>query len=149
MKPMAYRFPEIKSKKSVSDQVLKIGEELDEVYRVFAEGRDRTIEETVDVMQACETLLRKLGCGSEELEATIEKVIQKNEARGYYEDHEDMTLMLKPCPFCGEQPDTVEEFHIEETTYVQIQCTNIHCPVETTLMLSKDEAYKVWNTRNI
>lgn len=54
---------------------------------------------------------------------------------------------LKPCPFCGEQPDTVEEFHIEETTYVQIQCTNIHCPVETTLMLPKEEAYKVWNTR--
>lgn len=97
---MAYRLPEIKSKKSVSDQVLKINEELDEVYRAFAEGRDRIIEETVDVMQACETLLHKLGCSDEEFAATIEKVVFKNETRGYYDDCNDDPV-LEPCPFCG------------------------------------------------
>lgn len=80
-----YVFPAIKAK-SAYDQAIKIREEANEViYAVKFETREKVIEETIDEMQACETLLRYLEVSDEEFLEAQKAVYVKNLARGYYD----------------------------------------------------------------
>lgn len=65
-----------------------------------------------------------------------------------------MNEELKPCPFCGEQPEVIKT----EGRYVEyiVSCTNIFnedgsgCPVEpccTTYFYEESKAIAAWNTR--
>jgi len=81
-----YLFPECKKYKSMEDQVEHIANELEEVCDSFLEADARgVVIEILDVIHACETLLRNM-VSNEELEEFVEEVIKKNEERGYYED---------------------------------------------------------------
>lgn len=92
---MFYRFPEMKGipKRTMHDQIQKIKEELQEVedaYNSYADGdRTRSREvlglELIDVIHATETALR-IAFTDSEVDDLAEKVIKKNEDRGYYKE---------------------------------------------------------------
>lgn len=75
-----YNFPPVKVKKDVNAQIAKIGEEADEVST--AKTDSEIIEETLDTVQACETLLRMFDETS--VHKVKQQVIIKNNNRGYY-----------------------------------------------------------------
>ena len=76
-----YQFPKYtKTKVSIGNQIQKINEEAREV--ALATDLHEVILETLDVIQAAETLLRS--CDQEEVQKTFVEVINKNEERGYY-----------------------------------------------------------------
>lgn len=81
MKRFDYRFPEYKKTQvSVSKQIMKINDEAREI--MLATDLHEVIMETLDVIHAAETLLRK--CDPEEVQNAYVAVIDKNEERGYY-----------------------------------------------------------------
>ena len=53
---------------------------------------------------------------------------------------------LKPCPFCGEQPEVSED---EVKKLVTIRCRNQKCPAWLAVIIATDEdtAFAKWNTR--
>ncbi|RLC88486.1 MAG: hypothetical protein DRJ03_02445 [Chloroflexi bacterium] len=57
---------------------------------------------------------------------------------------------VKPCPFCGSQPEAqCHAYSLGEPKY-SFQCVKGHCPMEgvyTYKESSKKEAIKAWNTR--
>ena len=75
-----YQFPAIPNDWKISKQMLKVIEESQEMQR--AADEHEIIMETLDVIHACETLLRKFD--KETVDALHESVIEKNEVRGYY-----------------------------------------------------------------
>lgn len=76
----AFNFPPVKTKRDVNAQIAKIGEESNEVST--AKTDLEIIEETLDTVQACETLLRMF---DETTVHTVKaRVICKNAKRGYY-----------------------------------------------------------------
>lgn len=94
---MEYQFPEIADNPSLLVQVLKIKEETREVEeeqakievnKVFGEpiGYDNLIMETLDLVHACETLLRKLPVPKSQIDKAHKQVISKNRARHYYKE---------------------------------------------------------------
>lgn len=56
--------------------------------------------------------------------------------------------VLKPCPFCGEQPE-INEYHGFATPHYSVDCMNDSCPayVGSSLKETKQEAIEAWNTR--
>lgn len=95
-----YRFPPIVIPDvwTIYDQSEKIWEETREMQRAelafeSTQGKqtmasynayDRLIDETMDVIQACETLLRMLGLNNEEAQMFRLETEKKNDYRGYY-----------------------------------------------------------------
>lgn len=75
-----YQFPPIYARGSVSKQMMKVLEEADEVKTACTE--ETIIEETFDLIHACETLLRKFD--QDHVKKQYDLVIKKNEERGYY-----------------------------------------------------------------
>ena len=61
-------------------------------------------------------------------------------------------MKLKPCPFCGITPSSVDEWKLEDgVMHYSISCivcrTNKTIAVNTFSYLSKEEAIKIWNYR--
>lgn len=52
---------------------------------------------------------------------------------------------LKPCPFCGGEACTMEEFDGFDTTQYSVQCQS--CKIETMLFNERAEAIAAWNRR--
>lgn len=80
-------FPPCYKYSGVDSQIIKIQEEANEVHDAFVghEGVDRIIEETLDCIAACETLLWNLALEQGELGEWINGVLIKNMNReGYY-----------------------------------------------------------------
>lgn len=66
---------------TVSDQLNKIKEELDEVFAAFHKvDKSNLCEELVDIQVACETALKMLGCDTNKVR---DYVNSKNKKRGY------------------------------------------------------------------
>lgn len=60
---------------------------------------------------------------------------------------EKLTLVLKPCPFCGDVPTI--KYYDGERSYM-ISCTNLECPMDfisTELNHDKISIIEIWNTR--
>lgn len=55
---------------------------------------------------------------------------------------------LKPCPFCGETPEMVEEERLNNARYF-IKCSNEKCKmvVETLYSTERKRARETWNHR--
>lgn len=94
-----YQFPKWEAKPldeiTIGQQVAKVNFECAELTEVLL-GRnnieqtsDSLIEETFDVIHACETLLRKIESIGYDIGARHDKVIKKNWRRGYYGEHSD------------------------------------------------------------
>lgn len=86
-----FNFPPIKAE-SLAAQLLKIQEEVQEVeaevldhYVIHEDNRAKIIEETLDVIQACETLLHLVAKSNAEVSQIHSRVYAKNKRRGYYE----------------------------------------------------------------
>ncbi len=57
-----------------------------------------------------------------------------------------MTEALKPCPFCGGEPFSFEDYG--HSTAWEVGCSNSQCRVEPHVWeKTKDEAIASWNTR--
>lgn len=68
--------------------------EVDEAYRIFSwrganEDKNSLIEELIDLQMSCETLITILGLDEQQRREARRKVIEKNEARGYYRKGEE------------------------------------------------------------
>lgn len=94
---MDYQFPKIETSNTINQQIWKMREEMLEIEAEHSEiivaqmmGEPYSFEdlaiETIDLMQACETLLRELPFSKREIDALHQKVIRKNRARGYYKE---------------------------------------------------------------
>lgn len=94
---MEYQFPKIETDSSINQQVWKMREEMLEIEAEHAEIIIASVTnkpfrysnlaiETLDLMQACETLLRKLPFSKREIDTMRNLVINKNRDRGYYEE---------------------------------------------------------------
>lgn len=93
-----FNFPEIAANGTINQQVWKIIEETNEVQdeqiKIFKErllnGRslpcNDLVIETLDVIQACETLLHMLPVTQAQLNRLHDEVVRKNRARGYYKE---------------------------------------------------------------
>ena len=85
-----YNFPATKwvGTASIGEQVTKIGEEYLEVVEIAtndAYSIEDLAEETADIIQACETLLRIIEEGwGVEYQDVASKIIVKNMERDYY-----------------------------------------------------------------
>mgnify|MGYP003322990692 CR=1 FL=1 len=76
-----YQFPQIADKpKRISGQILKVLEESDEIRK--AATKQHILEETLDTIQACETLLSYYP--KWEVDEMHDLVVEKNAKRGYY-----------------------------------------------------------------
>lgn len=85
MRTSPYRFPAVTEITSVSNQLWKIDGEVAELKEAVAyESMPRVIEETLDVIHSCETLLRKIGT-EEQVAEGVRQVTEKNRERGYYD----------------------------------------------------------------
>lgn len=88
LEELSYRFPTHKDawKLTLQQAMAKVSEESHEL--MFAvldgEGDDRVVEEALDTIHACETLLRRYP--AECVAAAMDAVVEKNRARSYYED---------------------------------------------------------------
>lgn len=85
-----YNFPEHRDAgKDEAAQVDKVYEEAVELMTAFDDGEPegRIREECLDVMHACETLLRSWPAG--EVARSRDAVVVKNEARGYYRGEDE------------------------------------------------------------
>lgn len=52
-------------------------------------------------------------------------------------------MELKPCPFCGSEPDLYGDCDM-----VKVRCTNYHCGCETRGWFDEiEDAVEHWNTR--
>lgn len=86
-----YAFPEHRHAADIRDsmdlfgQAARIDDEVDELLAAVSggEGAGRVLEECLDVVHACETLLR--AWPAEEVFKARNAVIAKNDARGYYQ----------------------------------------------------------------
>ena len=68
-------------------QVHKVCEEAAEIEGAWRyESEERVIEETLDCMQACETLLRAFS--AERVKIARDAVVEKDRKRGYYREEE-------------------------------------------------------------
>lgn len=86
-----YKFPVCRGVQStLSTQVRKVVEEASEIVKAHEddEGTDRIIEETLDCIHACETLLRKFPISR--VLAMRGQVYRKNKERGYYVGEKDL-----------------------------------------------------------
>lgn len=82
-----YLFPAIAKPVTVSEGLSKLQEELDEVKVDIDTGNVYgALEELVDLDHASETLKRTLGFTPEEIAHMRNFVIEKNRARGYYDN---------------------------------------------------------------
>ena len=55
---------------------------------------------------------------------------------------------LKPCPFCGEHPQTEEVKSFEGIPSYEIWCGNEECRVAVDVIeKTKEKAYAAWNKR--
>lgn len=97
-----YRFPAIVQCKSIpntgrnacleklEEEVAEVRQMIEELNKFHASGiteraiRIHAVEEVVDVMHACESLLRSLNVDDREFAEMIYQVITKNVSRGYY-----------------------------------------------------------------
>ncbi|WP_455577082.1 hypothetical protein [Anaerosinus sp.] len=71
-----------------------IGQQLSHIHQEFKEvelelgygclGIDKAVEELIDLQTACETMLAILGLDEKQRMQARRKVIEKNQARGYY-----------------------------------------------------------------
>lgn len=85
-----YAFPEHRHAAEIRDgmdlfgQAVRIRDEADELITAIAngEGTGRVLEECLDTVHACETLLR--AWSAEEVFEARNAVVAKNDARGYY-----------------------------------------------------------------
>jgi hypothetical protein len=68
-------------------QFIKISSELKELED--ANDAEEVIEETIDLQMSCETLLAILGLDEQQRREARRKVIEKNDARGYYRKGEE------------------------------------------------------------
>lgn len=85
MRTSPYLFPAVTEAASVGSQLRKVEEEVAELQEAVAyESIPRVIEETLDVIHACETLLRKIGIDEQVAEGVLQ-VTEKNRERGYYD----------------------------------------------------------------
>ena len=55
-------------------------------------------------------------------------------------------IKLKPCPFCGREPEMVELPNNYSNEYF-VRCTTDDCVEQVMLYLSKEEAAEKWNRR--
>lgn len=84
--PFSYNFPKHADagRETLQQAMSKVSEESHEL--MFAvldgEGEDSVIEEALDTMHACETLLRRYP--AKRVKAARDAVIEKNRKRGYY-----------------------------------------------------------------
>jgi len=77
-----FTFPVISTENTVHQQIRKLSEELVEYIQSSGVNSDL---EVLDVLQACETLVRIHFRGRDKLlQQTIRTVIEKNKKRGYY-----------------------------------------------------------------
>lgn len=82
-----YLFPAITKPVTVAEGLNKLQEELDEVKVDIDTGNVYgALEELVDLDHASETLKRTLGFTPEDIASMREYVINKNTARGYYDN---------------------------------------------------------------
>lgn len=92
-----FNFPEIDTRNTINSQVWKIKEEtseveLEQVKIVNAKLRgekpsgNALVMETLDLIQACETLLRIMDVPQAKLDKMHDEVIRKNRVRGYYKE---------------------------------------------------------------
>lgn len=96
-----YAFPAFEGMSNAwIDQVLKIEEEIQEVHVALDDYNKRcdrwglasqtqVIMETMDVIHACETLLRMMHVSDCDYDILRENVVEKNRTRGYYGDESD------------------------------------------------------------
>jgi len=87
-----YKFPMCRGvHASFSSQIRKIGEEAIEIAKAYdeEEGDNRVIEETLDCIHACETLLRKFPISK--VLSLRGQVYLKNKERGYYIGETDLS----------------------------------------------------------
>lgn len=85
-----YAFPEHRHAAKIRDnmdlfgQAARIGDEVEELLAAVSggEGSGRVLEDCLDVVHACETLLR--AWPAEEVFKARNAVIAKNDSRGYY-----------------------------------------------------------------
>lgn len=94
-----FNFPEVATDNTINQQVWKIIEETGEVQDEqikIAKARilrgesypcNDLITETLDVIQACETLLHMLPVTQAQLDRMRDEVVRKNKARGYYKEN--------------------------------------------------------------
>lgn len=93
-----FNFPEIATDNTINQQVWKIIEETNEVQDEqikIAKARilkgescpcNDLIMETLDVIQACETLLHLLPVTKAQLDRMHDEVVRKNQRRSYYKE---------------------------------------------------------------
>lgn len=55
---------------------------------------------------------------------------------------------LKPCPFCGEEPEIVSYISYHKTVY-KVRCNNRDCPIIAATLdyISIEDAIEAWNRR--
>lgn len=58
-----------------------------------------------------------------------------------------MTNNLKPCPFCGVQPET-KEWIVGDIPQIKIWCDEGGCHVHPSVFGNKETMTKIWNTRS-
>ncbi len=77
----SFTFPEVKTTRTIEERIQKVKDELNE----FESGNNKD-EEVIDILHAVETLVRKQFeyRPKHEISRFIEKVIEKNNKRGYY-----------------------------------------------------------------
>lgn len=96
-KERSYLFPAIETEGLLfTDQICKIREEVVEATEAMVDymsctrlpGKSRldVVMKTMDVIHACETLLRMLDISDDEYESIRSEVEKKNRERGYYGD---------------------------------------------------------------
>lgn len=100
-RPRGYVFPAFEDMSNAwIDQAFKIEEEIQEVHVAlddYNKGYGRfglasptpVMMETMDVIHACETLLRMMHVSDYDYDVLREKVVEKNRTRGYYGDESD------------------------------------------------------------
>lgn len=83
-----YRFPECSPENNKAKQLAHVCSESNEAICSYISDNDHsTIMEIMDTIHCAETALRMYGLSDEELEEYRNKVIAKNEARGYYSNN--------------------------------------------------------------
>lgn len=85
---MDYMFPNCVKFVSNERQINKIREELFELHESFVNDGvcEHAAEECLDVIQACETLLRSFERAGIDVRSVRDQVLKKNKKRGYYDD---------------------------------------------------------------
>ena len=79
----AYNFPPIKKHEDMAHQLIHVIEESKEAMNAYCDGEyDLLADELMDVIHCAETALRKIK--GLDAGAARERVIEKNDARGYY-----------------------------------------------------------------